>query len=106
MYLFAAVASAGAMAFGYDGAFFGTTYARKSFQDAYGITQMSAGDKTTTSANLTSSYLAAAFFGAVFAWPVMERWGRVWGLRVASIIFLVGAILMTASSSNIGEQCT
>lgn len=66
---------------------------------------MTADQKTSTSANLTSSYLAAAFFGALFAWPVMERLGRVWGLRVSSIIFLIGAAIMTASSSNLNEQC-
>ena len=33
MYTFAFVAAAGASTFGYDAAFFGTTLARKSFQD-------------------------------------------------------------------------
>lgn len=106
MYLFAAVASAGAMAFGYDGAFFGTTYARASFKKDFGISSMPKAKQTSTSANLTSSYLAAAFFGAAAAWPCMEYLGRRWGLRIGSIIFLVGAAIMTAAQSNINYICT
>ncbi len=87
------------------GAFFGTTYARSSFQNAFGITNMSLADKTATSANLTASYLAAAFFGAAAAWPCMEYLGRRWGLRIGSIIFLVGAIIMTVASSDINLIC-
>ena len=93
------------MAFGYDGAFFGTTYARTSFLKTFGISAMSAADQTNTSANLTSSYLAAAFFGAVSAWPVMELVGRRWALRYASFIFLIGAIAMTAAQGQLGAIC-
>lgn len=67
---------------------------------------MSADEKRSTSANLTACYLLAAAGGAISAWPIMEKWGRVWGLRMASVMLVIGAILMTVSSSNIGEQCT
>lgn len=68
IYLFASVAGAGAMTFGYDSAFWGTTLARSSFQTNFGLTSMDAATKTTTTATLTSIYLGAAFFGALFAW--------------------------------------
>ena len=105
MYLFAATASAGAMAFGYDGAFFGTTYARSSFQNSFGITSMTDAEKTNTSANLTASYLAAGFFGALAAWPVMEVYGRRWGLRVSTLIFLAGGIAMTVTDHSLPVMC-
>jgi uncharacterized membrane protein len=93
------------MVFGYDGAFFGTTYARASFKSAFGITAMSAADQTNTSANLTSSYLAAAFFGALFAWPTMETLGRRFAIQIASVIFLIGAAVMTGASSQLSMIC-
>jgi hypothetical protein len=105
MYLFAATAAMGAMAFGYDGAFFGTTYARSSFQSHFGITTMSDQAKKDTSANLTSSYLAAGFFGAIAAWPVMEVWGRRWGLRISTLIFLAGGIAMTVTDHSLPVMC-
>lgn len=88
----------GALTFGYDAAFFGTTVARKSFKSDYNITN------NQTIANLTSVYLAGAFFGAIFAWPTMERFGRRIPLQVASLIFIVGAILMTVAKHQIGLQ--
>ena len=93
------------MVFGYDGAFFGTTLARKSFQKDFGIAAMSAGDRTNTTANLTSSYLAAAFFGAHLCWPVMEVRGRVEAIRICSLIFILGAIIMTAASTQLSMIC-
>ena len=44
--------------YGYDGAFWGTTFARTSFQKAFGIDKMSAAHVTDASANLTSVFQA------------------------------------------------
>ena len=46
------------MFYGYDGAFWGTTFARTSFQKAFGIDKMSAAHVTDASANLTSVFQA------------------------------------------------
>ena len=59
----------GALTFGYDAAFIGTTITRPGFTAAFGIDEMTASEKINNSANLTSSFTAACFFGAVFAWP-------------------------------------
>lgn len=83
--------------------------ARKSFKADFHITN------NQTIANLTSVYLAGepsvstsltsgAFFGAIFAWPSMERFGRRVPLQVASLVFIVGAILMTVATHQIGLQ--
>ena len=93
------------MVFGYDGAFFGTTLARTSFQKRFGIAAMSKADQTNTSANLTSCYLAAAFFGALFCWPLMEFRGRRVAIQAASAVFLVGATIMTAASHQLSMIC-
>ncbi|KAL1408787.1 hypothetical protein Q8F55_005600 [Vanrija albida] len=104
IYTLAVVCSFGALTFGYDGAFVGTTIARKSFQDAHGITEMSADRKRQTISNLTSVYLSGAFFGALFAWPAMETVGRRFPLQVAAVVFNVGAILMFASTTSLAMQ--
>ena len=93
------------MLFGYDGAFWGTTYARASFQADFGIKGMSKSAQTNASSNLTSVFLAGAFFGSLFTWPVMEYFGRRMILRVASIIFIVGALIMTVTSGKISMMC-
>src|SRR4051812_26730423 len=58
----------GALTFGYDSAFLGTTIARQSFKDAFGITKMTAKQVADTSSNITSTFQAAAFFGSLFSW--------------------------------------
>jgi hypothetical protein len=76
----------------------------RSFQH-FGITAMTPAEQSATSANITSAYLAAAFFGALFAWPLMETLGRKPTLQVASVIFLVGAVIMTAAESLLSMIC-
>ncbi|TXT10599.1 hypothetical protein VHUM_02104 [Vanrija humicola] len=104
IYALAIVCSFGALTFGYDGAFVGTTIARKSFQDDHGLTEMSPDHKRQTISNLTSVYLSGAFFGALFAWPAMETVGRRFPLQVAAVVFNVGAILMFASNTSLAMQ--
>jgi MFS family permease len=62
---------------------------------------MSASSKTSTTSNLTSIYLAAGFFGSLFAWPSSETLGRVRAIQLTCAIFLVGAALMTATTSSL-----
>ncbi|KAL5335450.1 general substrate transporter [Aspergillus crustosus] len=101
IYTFATVASFGALMFGYDGSFWGTTLARASFQEHFGFTDMSASARTSNTSNLTSVYLAAGFFGSLFAWPSSETLGRVRAMQVNCTVFLVGASLMTATTSSL-----
>jgi MFS family permease len=63
---------------------------------------MTKGQRTSNTANITSSYLAAGFFGSIFAWPSSETIGRVRSMQLTSAIFLVGVVLMTATTSSLG----
>lgn len=49
--------------FGYDSAFIGTTIARDSFKDDFNIRGSQA---KSISSNITASFQAGAFFGAIF----------------------------------------
>ncbi|OCF31600.1 quinate permease [Kwoniella heveanensis BCC8398] len=101
VYIMGCCIAFGALTFGYDAAFIGTTITRPGFTKAFGIDDMTPSEKTSNSANLTSSFTAACFFGAVFAWPMMEAWGRRPALQVSAFIFNVGAIIMTAASTQL-----
>ncbi|KAK7730983.1 hypothetical protein SLS63_005653 [Diaporthe eres] len=98
LYLEAAVISFGSLLFGYDSAFIGTTIARDSFKRDFNITDDVA---NSISSNITSAFQAGAFFGAIFCFLITERVGRKWALEVSSVIFVVGAVLMTAATSQL-----
>lgn len=88
--------------FGYDSAFIGTTIARDSFKRDFQITDDVA---NSISSNITSAFQAGAFFGAIFCFLITERVGRKWALEVSSVIFVVGAVLMTAATSQLSYIC-
>lgn len=46
----------------------GTTIARASFKESFGIDKMTASQKTNLTTNITSVFTGAAFFGAVASW--------------------------------------
>ncbi|WVQ81724.1 hypothetical protein IAT38_003849 [Cryptococcus sp. DSM 104549] len=101
VYAMGCIIAFGALTFGYDAAFIGTTITRPGFTAAFGIDEMTAHQKTENSSNLTSSFTAACFFGALFAWPVMELWGRRIALQASAIIFNIGAVIMTAATHQL-----
>lgn len=54
--------------FGYDSAFIGTTIARQSFKDDF---DMNGPEAKNISSNITASFQAGAFFGAIFCFLSM-----------------------------------
>jgi sugar porter (SP) family MFS transporter len=101
VYLLAITCGFGALAFGYDQAFIGTTIARTSFKSYMGMDKMTKAQNTSHTTNLTAVFGGCAFFGALSAWPSMELLGRKRPLQICSIIFNVGAAIMTAAT-NLG----
>ncbi|KIR39152.1 MFS quinate transporter QutD [Cryptococcus deuterogattii 99/473] len=95
LYITALLIAWGAITFGYDGAFMGTTIARSSFKAYFGLDTLSSGEYANVSSNVTSCFQAAAFFGAAFSWALMESYGRRLTLQISTVIFIVGAILQT-----------
>lgn len=66
---------------------------------------MSAAEQAATSSNITSCFQAAAFFGGLGSWLFNERFGRKPTLQASAIIFVIGAIMMTATSSSLALIC-
>ncbi|CEL05038.1 Putative MFS quinate transporter [Aspergillus calidoustus] len=98
LYTEASIIATGSLLFGYDSAFVGTTIARQSFVDAFNIVESEAAD---TSSNITSAFQAGAFFGAVFCFLLTEKIGRKWALQANTVVFLIGAIIMTAATHQL-----
>ncbi|KAI5468061.1 general substrate transporter [Mariannaea sp. PMI_226] len=100
LYTEASIIATGSLLFGYDSAFIGTTIARASFKTDFNIDPKTSAD---TSSNITSAFQAGAFFGAIFCFLLTEKIGRKWALQANVVVFLVGAILMTASTGHLSH---
>ncbi|KAL7952957.1 general substrate transporter [Trichoderma compactum] len=100
LYTEAAIIATGSLLFGYDGAFVGTTIARASFKKDFNILPA---DANSISSNVTSAFQAGAFFGAIFCFFVTEKVGRKWALFTSNVVFLIGAIIMTAATHSLAN---
>ncbi|KAK5056758.1 hypothetical protein LTR84_012290 [Exophiala bonariae] len=98
LYFEASVIAFGALLFGYDSAFIGTTIARKSFVADFHVEKAHA---KSISSNITSAFQAGAFFGALFCLPVTEKVGRKWALQLNVLVFIIGAVIMTAAQGQL-----
>ncbi|KII95710.1 hypothetical protein PLICRDRAFT_693866 [Plicaturopsis crispa FD-325 SS-3] len=94
IYFLALSASFGSAMFGYDVGFIGGAISLPSFKARFGLNASAA---TALSSNIVSTFLAGAFFGALFVYPIHERVGSRSGLLLAGTIFLIGSILTTVS---------
>jgi hypothetical protein len=70
VYLYAAVASAGAATIGYDGAFIGGTQALVSFRDEFGLTKLPKAD-TDTISQMSCRFIKPEHFLVLF-WPILR----------------------------------
>ena len=74
----------GACLFGYDSSYIGSTITLAGFQKDFGLSVLNSTRKAATSANIISVFQAGAFFGAMFGFPLMEKFGRKIALQVSS----------------------
>ncbi|KAG8770430.1 hypothetical protein FRC12_004266 [Ceratobasidium sp. 428] len=92
----------GAAAMGYDTGVIGGTLALVSFRRDFGLDRASQHERDTLSGNIVSTFQAGTFFGSLLTFPLVEKYGRKKGMLAAGWVFLVGAILMTASNGRLG----
>ncbi|KAL9049047.1 MAG: hypothetical protein Q9162_007418 [Coniocarpon cinnabarinum] len=107
VYLLATVAYMGAFLFGYDTGVMGSVLALTSFKKDYGLpidkTGFTSPENAQVSANVVSLLTAGAFFGAILAAFVNERFGRRNSLIFFAVIFLIGAAVQTGAHHDIGQ---
>ncbi|SJX65845.1 probable quinate permease [Sporisorium reilianum f. sp. reilianum] len=92
MWVLSFIASFASIMIGYDSALIGGTLALPSFTKSFGKLN------ANTSGNLVSTYQAGAFFGAFLGHPLGHFFGRKKGLFITSVVFTIGAAIMTAAS--------
>ncbi|AQZ17318.1 hypothetical protein BZL39_L03890 [Zygosaccharomyces parabailii] len=96
IYTTALLASTAAVLIGYDSGFVGGTMANQYFLKNFGLdTETQKGEDTVS--NLISCFHAAAFFGALFGYPLAHQWGRKVSLLIISLVGTVGSAIMLVS---------
>ncbi|CAE6365723.1 unnamed protein product [Rhizoctonia solani] len=88
---------------GYDTGVIGGTLALPSFRRDFGLDRASQHERDTLSGNIVSTFQAGTFFGSLLTFPLVEKYGRVRGMFAAGVVFMIGAVLMTASNGHLGS---
>ncbi|CAE7123368.1 unnamed protein product [Rhizoctonia solani] len=102
VHLLAISVSMGAAAMGYDTGVIGGTLALPSFRRDFGLDRASQHERDTLSGNIVSTFQAGTFFGSLLTFPLVEKYGRVRGMLAAGVVFMIGAVLMTAANGHLG----
>lgn len=101
--LFCAIASIGALCYGYDNTYYNGVLAMQEFKDHYGTHVDADGNKQlpSTFQSLTaSSIYIGDLFGALLASPINDRWGRKMVFWIASVCILLGGIAQVADTNH------
>lgn len=101
-YLFATIASFGAIISGYDTGFIGGTVTLESFQEEFGIDQMTPSHANYVNSNIISVFHVGAFFGALGIYPIGEIYGRRIALFLSGFFLTFGAAISLISDNARG----
>ncbi|OQE28779.1 hypothetical protein PENSTE_c003G07737 [Penicillium steckii] len=105
VYVLATVAYTGSFLFGYDTGVMGSVLELESFKADFGLLSGSSGFSSSknaeVSSNVVSLLTAGCFFGAILGPFVNERFGRRYSIMGFVMIFLIGAAVQTAASSEL-----
>ncbi|CAZ82822.1 unnamed protein product [Tuber melanosporum] len=101
IHLLAVAVSMSAMAIGYDSSFIGGTQALVSFKRDFGLNVEGQHVRDTLAGNIVSTFQAGTFFGSLLTFPIAERYGRKKGMVLSSIVFCIGAVIMTTSDGRL-----
>ncbi|GKT95806.1 quinate permease [Colletotrichum tofieldiae] len=72
-----------------------------SFRRDFHLDDVSSTTRDTIQGNIVSTFQAGCFFGALFTFPIAEKFGRRKTVMMAGAVFLVGGTLMTAASGSL-----
>lgn len=85
-------ASLGSLLYGYDLGVIAQVIASQSFMDEFQ-------PKTNETGAVVSVFTGGAFFGAAFAGPAGDKFGRRWTILIGSIVFCLGGALQTGAQT-------
>jgi MFS family permease len=86
---------------GYDTSVIGGTLALDSFRRDFNLTNKSSSARDTLQGNIVSTFQVGCFFGALFTFPLAEKFGRKKAILASSFVFLIGGALMTAANGKL-----
>ncbi|KAG6368412.1 hypothetical protein INS49_002618 [Diaporthe citri] len=92
----------GALALGYDVSVMGGTLILPSFERDFGLLNKSQKELDDLTSNIVSCFQAGMFFGALGSHFFSERFGRKRCIFYATIVFMCGASMQTASHGLVG----
>ncbi|KAK9458127.1 general substrate transporter [Dipodascopsis uninucleata] len=98
IYFTAITACVGGLLFGYDTGFIGSAVAIDSFQRDFGMLN---GNAANIKGNIVATLQAGCFFGTLIMAGMTSKWGRKWGMAIASFVFIIGAILQTVTTHSL-----
>ncbi|SCU98002.1 LADA_0H09912g1_1 [Lachancea dasiensis] len=100
----ALIASSASVLIGYDTGFVGACFTNTHFLANFGLVPDTPATDTTVS-NLISCFHAAAFFGALFSYPLSHYYGRKVALIIAAALATIGAAMMLVGvTGNLGPM--
>jgi MFS family permease len=67
----------------------------------YGLEDASKVAQANLSANIVSTLQAGCFFGALFASPIAEKWGRKKALLSAAVVAVLGIVMQCSASGHL-----
>lgn len=70
-----------------------------SFQESFGL---KGNDADGLESNITSTFQAGAFFGAIFGYVISESIGRRWNLILSGLVILAGSLAHTFCHGALG----
>ncbi|KAG9728891.1 MFS quinate transporter, partial [Aureobasidium melanogenum] len=89
---------------GLDEGLIGTTASQKSFSKQFGLKNphLSANEQANLLSNITSMVQLGSIFGALFAFPITDRIGRLWAVRELCLVWVAGIAIFLGAAAHGG----
>ncbi|KAH0407516.1 MFS quinate transporter, partial [Aureobasidium melanogenum] len=87
---------------GLDEGLIGTTASQKSFSTQFGLKNphLSANEQANLLSNITSMVQLGSIFGALFAFPITDRIGRLWAVRELCLVWVAGISIFLGAAAH------
>ncbi|KAG9696918.1 MFS quinate transporter, partial [Aureobasidium melanogenum] len=87
---------------GLDEGLIGTTASQKSFSKQFGLKNphLTANEQANLLSNITSMVQLGSIFGALFAFPITDRIGRLWAVRELCLVWVTGIAIFLGAAAH------
>ncbi|KAI4718630.1 MFS quinate transporter [Aureobasidium sp. EXF-10727] len=87
---------------GLDEGLIGTTASQKSFSKQFGLKNphLTANEQANLLSNITSMVQLGSIFGALFAFPITDRIGRIWAVRELCLVWVAGISIFLGAAAH------